>query len=302
MTIPYTKAALTFRQQLQKLTARGLIISDLNRAQHQLESINYYRLSAYWYPFRQRDNATGKILDSFRPNSSLEDVITFYEFDRRLRLLIIDGIERVEVAIRTQLTYHLAHKYGPFAHTSSINFHPKFFHANWLQQIEDETTRSSEEFIQHYQREYNGFPTIPIWMLTEVMSLGALSKLYKGLQNEDKKSVSVKFNIHHKKLGDWLHTLTYVRNVCAHHGRLWNRELAIRPDTDKDLNWKPPITPTNTRVFYILLMIRFLLRNISNNNEWQISCTSLLNPVAEEDLWRVAMGMPPNWQNHPIWR
>lgn len=302
MTIPYTKAALTFRQQLQKLTDRGLIIRDLNQAQHQLESINYYRLSAYWYPFRQRDNATGKILDRFRPNSSLEDVITFYEFDRRLRLLIIDGIERVEVAIRTQLTYHLAHKYGPFAHTSSINFHLNFSHAHWLHQIEDETRRSSEEFIQHYQREYDGFPTIPIWMLTEVMSLGTLSKLYKGLQNDDKKSVSVKFNIHHKKLGDWLHTLTYVRNVCAHHGRLWNRELAIRPDTDKDPNWKPPITPTNTRVFYILLMIRFLLRNISNNNEWQISCTSLLDSVAEEDLWRVAMGMPPNWQNHPIWR
>lgn len=296
----YNKPPLTFNDQLQKLIGRGLNVRDMPRALAQLESINYYRLSAYWYPFRQKA-PDGRILDSFRPGADFDAVIDLYEFDRHLRLSIIDAIERIEVSVRTQVTYVLAHKYGAFAHANPRNFHPQFRHGDWLSKIEIETTRSNEEFIQHYQREYTGFPTIPIWMLTEVMSLGTLSQLYKGMLNDDKKLVSVKFNLHHKRMGDWLHTLTYVRNVCAHHGRLWNRELSIRPDQSKDAIWLAPITPTNTRIFYILLMLRHMLRAVSLGNGWSVNTANLIRPVAENPLWRHAMGMPDNWEGHPVW-
>ncbi len=307
MTKQYNKPALTFEDQLKKLESKGMVIANKETALIQLSSISYYRLSGYWYPFRKRD-AKGSVTGQFEAGATFEQVLKLYEFDRQLRSLVLDAIEPVEVAIRTQITYHMAHTYGAFAHSDSHNFHPKFDHANWLRKLEGETTRSSDEFIRHFNEKYNGFPTIPVWMLTEVMSLGALSFFYKGLHNnqkagvEDKKAVAQHFNVHHKRLGNWLHTLTYVRNICAHHSRLWNRELAIRPDQSKSDDWLPPTTPRNDRVFYILLMLRHLLRATGNSDTWAAEITNLLDNFAITQRWRAAMGMPEEWKEHPVWR
>lgn len=300
MTIPYDKIPLSFRQQVTKLSDRGLRIHDPVAAEHKLENISYYRLSAYWYPFRQRANT--ELTQHFRPNTSFEDAVTLYEFDRKLRMLTMDAIERAEIAIRTQVTYVLAHRYGAFAHSTADNFHPKFRHTEWIEKIESETWRSNEAFIKHYKSKYTGFPTLPIWMVTEVMSLGTLSRLYHGLKNDDKATVSQKFNAHYKSLGEWLHALTYTRNICAHHGRLWNREMAIRPSMDKNPHWHPPLTPTNSRIFYVLSILRHLLRATGNGDAWAASCAELIHPVIINPLWRVAMGFPEDWENHPIWR
>lgn len=303
----YNKPPLLFTQQIERLQAKGMGFQDVDLALKQLECISYYRLSAYWFPFRIRDDL-GKVTNQLEADTCFGTAITLYEFDRNLRALLLDAIERVEVAIRTQFTYHLGHTYGAFAHTNATNFHPNFKHQRWLQKLEHETSRSSDEFINHYQNKYQGFPTIPIWMLTEVMSLGALSIGYGGLKNsqqngiEDKKAVAQHFNLHHKRLGDWLHTLTYIRNICAHHSRLWNRQLAIRPDKEKEPAWQPPLTPRNNRIFYILLMLRHLLRAIGNGDDWANSINELLTPIAEHKRWRAAMGLPENWREHPLWK
>lgn len=284
-----------------------MIFTDPASALNQLASISYYRLSGYWFPFRVR-NEFGNVTSQFEPETYFDSVIELYEFDRKLRVLVLDAIERVEVAIRTQFTYHIGHTYGAFGHANAQNFHPGFNHRSWLQKLEGETSRSSDEFINHFKRKYQGFPTIPIWMLTEVMSLGALSFGYKGLINnqrdgiEDKKAIAQYFNLHYKRLGDWLHTLTYVRNICAHHSRLWNRELAIKPDKVKEQVWLPPITPRNNRIFYILLMLRHLLRATGNGEDWASSINELLLPFAEQKRWRASMGLPKNWREHPLWR
>ena len=302
----YKKRPITFQEQLVQLEERGLQIQDRQAALTSLASISYYRLSAYWYPFRLR-GADGAVTNQLEDGTTFEDVIDLYDFDRRLRLLIMDAIERVEVAVRTRLTYHLAHRYGAFAHTDRHNFHPGFNHSEWLAKLEAETVRSSDEFIRHYRSKYDGFPTIPIWMLTEVMSLGSLSLLYKGLNNnkksgvEDKKSIADHFNVHHKRLVSWLHTLTYIRNVCAHHSRLWNRELAIRPDASKDVRWQPPITPRNDRIFYVLLILRHMLHPTANGDDWHAAVCRLIEPYARNVHYRAAMGLPVNWRDHPIW-
>ncbi len=300
MSKKYEKPALSFEQQLDKLVARGLVIRDRSSALQRLACISYYRLSAYWYPFRLRDD-NGNITGNLEPDTTFEAIIQLYEFDRELRLSVLDALERIEIAIRTKLTYHLAHAYGPFAHTDAVYFHPGFNHNKWLTRIVDETCRSSDEFIRHYQNKYSGFPTVPIWMLTEVMSLGSLSFLYRGLLHTDKKVIADEFSLHHKQLADWLHTLTYIRNVCAHHSRLWNRELAIRSVQNKNLNWLPPVTPRNDRVFYILLMLKHLLNSSSNGDTWTDACTALLHPIVINDRWRIAMGMPESWEEHPVW-
>lgn len=297
----YQKPALTFDEQLEHLKSHGLTIDDYDSALSQLSTISYYRLSAYWHPFSERDQ-DGNIIGNFAEGSSFDDAVNLYEFDRHLRLLVIDAIERIEVYIRTLITYHLGHSYGAFAHTDPSNFHPKFDHKNWLNKLENEVKRSRDAFINHYKNKYNNFPTLPIWMLTEVMSLGSLSFCYRGLKHDDKKVISGKLGLHHKRLADWLHKLTYIRNVCAHHSRLWNRELAIRPESSRDPEWNPPITPRNDRVFYIFLMLRYLLQTTSSGDNWCQQCNKLLEPIAIEKKWRMSMGMPDNWKKHPIWK
>lgn len=305
--IPYTKSAFSFAEQIEQLEKKGMIFADKRLAQSQLASISYYRLSGYWYPFRIR-NAQQAITSQFQKGTTFNEVIALYEFDRKLRSLILDAIERVEIAVRTQFTYQLGHQYGAFGYTDAAHFHKKFNHQKWLQQIQNEVTRSKDDFIVHYSKKYQGFPSVPIWMLTEVMSLGALSFGYGGLINtqiegvEDKKRIARHFNVHHKKLGDWLHTLTYVRNICAHHSRLWNRSLAIKPDKSKDTLWLPPLTPRNDRIFYVLLMLRHLLSATGNGEAWADEVNSLLEPIANSRQWRIAMGLPENWREHPLWK
>lgn len=304
---PYTKPALTFKQQIGFLEQKGMVFHDKSFAETKLASISYYRLSGYWYPFRIRDHQNN-VTNQLVQGTSFEDVLCLYEFDRKLRSLVLDAIERVEIAVRTQFTYHIGHQYGAFGHTKAQNFHPQFNHRKWLEKLEEEVDRSNDDFIKHFKSRYIGFPNVPIWMLTEVMSLGALSIGYRGLINdqkkgiEDKKIVAQYFNLHHKKLGDWLHTLTYVRNICAHHSRLWNRSLAIKPDKTKDTNWLPPITPRNDRIFYVLLMLRHLLRATGNGDDWAKEVSCLLSQLANETQWRSAMGLPINWKEHPIWK
>lgn len=302
---PYTKPPLSFADQISRLEEKGMSFDDKAYAESRLASISYYRLSGYWYPFRVRN--ANNVTNQFEQGTLFGDVLFLYEWDRQLRSLVLDAIERVEIAVRTQFTFHVGHTYGAFGHTNAQNFHPQFKHQGWLNKLESEVLRSNDDFIRHYKSKYTGFPTVPIWMLTEVMSLGALSFGYSGLINnqnkgiEDKKAISQYFNLHHKKLGNWLHTLTYVRNICAHHSRLWNRSLSIRPDKTKDPKWLAPITPRNDRIFYILLILRQFLRVTGNGEDWITNTNQLLAQLAHSARWRSAMGLPEQWREHPLW-
>lgn len=297
MAINYSKPPLTIEEQLKKFIKRGLIVSDEVNATKTLSSIGYYRLSGYLHPLRERD-AKGLVLDKFVDNSNWNTALTLYEFDRKLRLLVLDALERVEVAIRCQLVYHFSHSYGPFGYTKSINFHEAFNHEFWLTGITKETNRSSEAFIKHYQSKYEGYPELPLWMLAEVLSLGSLSYAYGGLKNDDKKVISSYFNVHHKSLSDWLHSLSYIRNVCAHHSRLWNRKLSIRIEAIKNPPWTPAIKPRNDRIFCIILILKHLLVATGNNKEWVVNLRDLIRPIAKDDRWRNAMGLPSDWETY----
>lgn len=296
----FAKTPTTFDEQINLLISRGLLIEDTNFARNYLGTVNYYRLSAYWYPFRQIDSS-GSISDNFRSGKTFDDVIQLYEFDRKLRLVIVDAIERLEVCLRTRISYRIAHMYGCFGHEEAGNFHSKFNHTEFLSKAHFEITQSSDKFIKHYESQYLDYPIVPIWMLTELLTLGALSKLYKGMKEDDRADVSLFFGIHYRTLQNWLHPLTYVRNICTHHGRLWNRELSIRPDLIKDRLWRPPLSPDNTKIFYIILILRHLTRNI-DTGDWFRKCQELLENHVENQLWLGAMGMPTNWKDHPIWR
>lgn len=293
---------LTFEQQLDRLKKRGLGINDNALALSKLKTIGYHRLKAYCYPFCIRDKHSKKVTNKFIRNTKFNDVINIYEFDRHLRLLVIDAIERVEVYIRTLIAYHFGHTYGPFGHTDASNFRPEFNHTDWLGKITEEANRSRDSFITDYKLKYPHCSALPIWMSAEVMSLGSLSFCYKGLKSNDKPVIYRQLGLRDNRLADWLHQLTVIRNVCAHHNRLWNREVSIRGRRVRDPAWNPPVTPRNDRIFFVLLVLQYLLKTMNDGDRWYQQCTDLIEPIAQERRWRVAMGVPENWKKHPIWQ
>ena len=251
----YQKPPLTFDEQLNLLEKKGLLIHNKQGAFRILSSISYERFKAYLIPFKCKGSSR-----QLKPETTFNNVCELYEFDRELRLLVMDAVERVEVAVRTQLTYHIAHKYGMFAHENDSFFQKDLEdeYQKWLEKIHKETKRSSKsnESVRNYKNKYKGFPIIPIWMLTEIISFGQLSHFYKYLQEQDKKEVSKKFELHHKRLGNWLHVLNYVRNICAHHHRLWNNKLSIQPKKVKHLKRDHL---QYDRIFLILTILYYLL-------------------------------------------
>jgi abortive infection bacteriophage resistance protein len=179
----YGKQALTLEEQADRLIDRGLL-ADRDELIARLRAVSYYRLSGYLFPFRARD-ASGKLLDSFIPGTKLDTVWRRYTFDRRLRLILLDAIERIEVAVRTRFVYHFVHaldstgnKLGPFGYLHSKNL-PGFKrrslwrqlwrnvnsllklrgilrsdYAVWLAKLQNEKRRASDTFVRHFKQTY----------------------------------------------------------------------------------------------------------------------------------------------------
>lgn len=293
MGAPYSKPALTFDQQVALLEGRGLIVEDRGKARATLARISYYRLSAYWYPFRAGDKA-------FRPGSRFETALRLYELDRKLRLVVLDGIERAEVLARTQVTYELAHARHPFAHGDETAFESGFAHGAWHETFLGELDRAREEFLKHFRGKYDGYPRVPLWMASEVMSFGTLSKMFKGLLRDHKANIAQGLGVHWRVAETWLHSLSYVRNVCAHHGRLWNRELAIKPAFPSgDSKW---LAVRANRVYGVLCILRQLTSPCHGGDAWAESARTLLREFALEQGWLASMGAPVGWATHEFWR
>ena len=222
--IPYNKPALTYVQQIQQLQSRGLTISNVARANHLLESISYYRLSGYWYPL-----LADKQNHIFKNNSNFDTAFNLYCFDRELRILILRELEKIEISIRAKMIYILSHQYGAFWYQNSNLFKNPYQHAKSLVSLQDEYKRSDEEFNLAFKSKYSdSLP--PSWMLLELTSFGTLSFLYSNLNpGRTKREISKYFGLNDITFASWMHSIVYLRNVCAHHSRLWNRIMSIQP-------------------------------------------------------------------------
>lgn len=288
----YLKPPLTFEDQLDLLRQRGLTVRDPDRALHWLRNISYYRLSAYCLPFKDGE--------AFRPDTAFDDIAGLYIFDRKLRLLVLDALERIEVAIRTVVTYEIAHAYGPFGHANPANFAPDFDHARFMADLADEERRAREPFADHFRRKYAGEPQLPVWMATELLSFGTISKLYQSLEPKMRQRIAAAYGVDAQFLISWLHTLTYVRNVCAHHKRLWNRQLGIRPRLpSRSLAW-PHQVPDNGRMYAVLVVLQHMLRVVSPRSHWHERLFDLLEQ--HPNLSLEDMKLAPDWRNKALWR
>lgn len=302
----YTKPALSFEQQADQLIRRGLV-ADRDLLIERLRVVSYYRLSGYWYPFRKPDpSATDRRLDDLEAGTTFEVVWNRYVFDRRLRLLVMDAIERIEVAVRTSIAYHHAHDHGPFAYAidpSSIPGIDGGRRSDLLDSIRRERRRSKEPFIRHFEAKYaSDHSDLPVWMAIEIMSFGHMLTMYRGCSPAIKKKIARSFDVHDVVFDSWLGAIHVVRNICAHHGRLWNRVLGVKPMIPRPKNddrWHAPISVGNERAFGLATICKHCMDCVAQQSDWPHRVRRLIEDAPDIPLG--SMGFPTNWLECPIW-
>ncbi len=304
--VPYSKPALNYADQLQQLKNRGLIVENDAKALHLLENISYYRLSGYWYPML----SAPKTSHNFKPGSTFNNAFKLYCFDRELRKLISGELEKIEIAVRAKMIYELSQRHGPFWYTNAVHFRNEAQHGTTVAKIIGEYNRSDEKFIVDFKKKYND-PMPPSWIMLEITSFGSLSMLYKNLSGtRDRRDIAHYFGLDDKTFESWLHSIVYVRNVCAHHSRLWSRVMRITPAIPSSsiynflnhtINYDP-ITgqPTNNnRTYFLLSMIIYWLNIINPNHAFKQKLFRLLKSYPMVDVR--AMGFPVGWETEVIW-
>ena len=295
--VPYTKPALTYIQQLQQLKDRGLIIADEGRFLHVLEVKSYFRLSGYWYPLLE--DKEGHL---FKKGATFEIAYKIYCFDRDLRHLVVNELEKIEVAIRSKLIYILSHQHGGIWYQDFKLFRNPVSHKRILEKLETEYKRSDEEFILAFKERYTD-PLPPSWMLLEVTSFGTLSVLYSNLKpGPEKRKIAHAFGLADTVFSSWVHCIVYLRNVCAHHSRLWNRDMSIQPIMPRitDDRWLKNKSIPNNKPYFVLSMLVYFMDQIKQDNDIVSRIKELLAKYPNIDPH--AMGFPNNWKDEPLWK
>ncbi len=294
---PYKKPATTYAEQIALLKKRGMVIPDEAQAAYYVQHIGYYRLGAYWLPF-EKDHST----HTFKPDTNFQTVLNLYHFDRALRLLVLDAIERIEVSVRAQWAYHMGHIYGAHAHLNP-KLATRFSHwQNNVDALKKEVDRADEIFIQHFTNKYKeDLP--PIWAVCEVMSLGLLSRWYAALKPMQIRSKIAKvYGVDESVMQSWLHHLSVVRNVCAHHSRLWDRSFSRVPPK------VPHNKPASLRQEFVdadglyntLVLILHFLDVICPEHHWRQRFQSLIKDYPSVPL--TEMAFPETWKQSLIWK
>lgn len=296
----FSKPALSSSKQADLLLSRGLVADKIELIQC-LESVSYYRLSAYWYTFRIPNDPENKII----PGTNLNTVWRRYTFDRQLRMLVMDAIERVEIALRTQIINRHVMAFGPFGYLDRINL-PGINvndHRKMLEKIRTEAGNSREEFVQHFFGKYTSETDLPLWKACELITFGIMLTLFMGLNTHMKKEIAQHYNLTVPVLGSWLRMLNQVRNICAHHSRLWNRLYGVNsvmPDSTNHPEWYQPVPIGNKTTFTVLTILKFFLKNVAPHSHWKNRLENLFSDY--NDIPFQFMGFPKNWRESPIWK
>lgn len=293
----FTKSYQQPSDNVRLLESRGLFVYDRRKAENYIKHIGYYRLSAYMYPLFDDP----KERHIFKPWSSFMKILKLYRFDKKLRLLIFNEIEKIEVAFRCALTDIGCEETGdPFWITNPANFISKTKFNKTMYLIKDELRHSHEEFVVHFKAKYSD-PFPPAWMLTEIMPLGVAYNVYSNIRSITiKKRISKSFGLLVKPFESWLTVLTLTRNACCHHSRVWNKQNTIRPMIPSNISL-PWITLSTDpmRIYFDLCIIKFFLNIISPDNDMKDKLRQLLSQFSGIDL-RV-MGFPDDWESEPVW-
>ena len=269
----FTKPPLTLEKQVELLQQRGMQISDWKLAERSLLNYNYYRFCGYALHFEIFDNH--QRTHQYRPGTTFEDVLRLYDFDTRLRALLFTYIEPIEVAFRSIICYEMSMLTGkPHWYLEKRMYRTGYDLSEMQKKCEAECTRSNEIFIRSYNEKYSSPGLPPAWMMSEILGFGFWSRVYKNLADTKmKKSVAQHFNIPPHYLESWLHSLSVLRNLCAHHCKIWNRAFDVKPTLPNSMKL---VLPNNTKLSAQILILEHLLQPVDKEKAFQQDWNNLL--------------------------
>jgi abortive infection bacteriophage resistance protein len=300
--VPFIKQPTTFAQQVEILVSHGLSVPDIAKAEFYLSQLNYYRLAAYCLPF-ETHHASHQVL----PGTTFDDVLNLYIFDRELRLLMLDAIERVEVSLRTQMAYHLSHRHSTaHPHLDQTIFKNLARYQAGLTNLQNEVTKSNEDFIRHLTTKYQELLP-PIWAVVELMTMGQLSKWYSNIaERADRQAISFNWQLNERVTTSFCEHLSLVRNIAAHHSRLWNRKITKKmtlptqgpADLLSSLLSLPDTDQNSRKIYNTLTMTLYLMNVIAPNHHWKARLKDL---ITAHSIDTSKMGFPVDWETRPLW-
>ena len=259
--VKFNKPALTVEKQIELLKSRGLIINNIEFAISILSNITYYRLSAYMKYFQ--------INDVFKTNTTFEDVINLYNFDKDLKSIIFENIRIIEISLRTKICLHMCSNYGSHWFYDINNYKSQKDYEKTLEILENERGLKKDTFIKYYYEKYSEPDLPPFWMISEVLSMGDLSKILNGLNFKDVKQIANSLTPDYftsPVLTNWIHVLATIRNICAHHSRLWNRQLKIKFAIPQRIPQWLENRVGNDNVYAVCFVIALLMKHHPYNN------------------------------------
>jgi abortive infection bacteriophage resistance protein len=293
--IPYPKPARSLDDQVALLRGRGMTIADPEKAKHYLKFISYYRLSAYSRHYLDPTDANG---ERFLSGCTFDQVLELYIFDRKLRVLLTDALERIEVAVKASLVLHVSMAKGPFWFTDPANF-DRGRHESILEEIEKACggIRGGQHlFITHFRSKYSeNLP--PSWMISETLSFGVVSRIVDWMKGVLQSTIAADFKVNRTIMVSWLHALAYARNMCAHHCIVWNRHFTIVPVLpEKYPNWP---TLDQKRLYITCAIIQHFMKVIADESIWSERLRGLMS--GRPGIPLAPMGFPDDWERHPFW-
>jgi abortive infection bacteriophage resistance protein len=296
--IPFQKQFTPANQLVTLLQQRGLIITNPDKAEHYLRNIGYYRLSAYMHPLL----SFPKEKHTFKPKSNFTQVLSLYRFDKKLRLLIFNEIEKIEIAIRSCIVNTTCNQLqDSFWITNKLYFVNQQKFNKTILLIDNELEHTKEDFIIHFRNKYSN-PYPPAWILSEILPFGVLTNIFSNLKEKRiKKQIALQFGLQLKPFESWLTIITLTRNACCHHARIWNKQNSIMPMEPKSTSkvWIQTKV-SKLRIYYNLCIIKWFIDHISPNNDLTHKIQNLLQTFPTIDI--KAMGFSPNWQEEPLWK
>lgn len=306
--------------QIAILQDRGMEICDDEFARRALREIGYYRLSGYSYPYRAVQAETGLLSDNFIEGTTIEKVVKLYRFDQELRAVTGLQLAKIEIVLRVMISHELG-RVDPYIHLSphklgkkawdKVNVRPTEQYSEWLDKYSLSVVRSNEDSVIHYKKKYDAI--LPVWVAVHVLDWGSLRMLYDFARDEQRIAVANQLNISESQFSSWLHCLNEVRNVCAHHGRLYSRTFPKSPmltgedhelgflrrfvlDDAKEGNRKEK----KGKCFAQFTIIQYLLSKMNlegiNDLPHLLHKFPEVSPVSVKDL-----GVPENWEELPLW-
>lgn len=278
------KRATTVEEQVDLLKLRNLIVESDEIALGVLTNVNYYRFTGYLLPYKKED-------DTYQEGISFTDIYEVYIFDKKLRNLLLMILESIEISLRTHLSNYLGVKYGTLCYRQSVNFINKDRNKDLCKIIDSMIERSgNENMVKHNKEKYGD---IPIWTALELSTFKVLSMIYDNMKIKDKKELCKEFygvNVKYPLLSNWLHVLTVVRNICAHFGRLYSRDITTNvriPYKYKDYGLE------DNRLFAVLIAIKYLA---PNREEYKDFVSKLAKIITKSEKIDISMlGFPVNW-------